>query len=124
MTALCSSNWNGKPKRPARRPPGSAAAAAHVLVSEHYWQRRDWKEARRNLQQALTFASNHPALLLRLAVLEINLQNYDRALQSLVPVLREERWRADGYRMQGEVYYRQEKLKQAAGLSAQEQKLN
>ena len=89
------------------------AAAASVQVALHYRKQREGRHEKQSLQRALSFASNHPVLLLRLAMVEMELQEFDLALARLQPVLGDQRWAADGYTLQGTIYYQQEKMDRA-----------
>lgn len=89
------------------------AAAAHVLVGRLQASQGKTTEATRSLRRALVFAPKHPALLLNLAALEVEQQRYEAALEHLRPVVAEEEYAFEAYRLQGWIYYRMEEMDRA-----------
>ncbi len=94
--------------------PKARAAAAHALVADFYYEQGDLPAAENSLKRALTFAPNHPRLVLNLAVLAIEQQRYPAALDYIQTALRDPGYSFEAYRLQGWVYYRMEDLDRAA----------
>ncbi len=94
--------------------PKARAAAANALVADFYYKRGDLPAAESSLKRALTFAPNHPRLVLNLAVLAIEQQRYPAALDYIQTALREPSYSFEAYRLQGWVYYQMEDLDRAA----------
>lgn len=89
------------------------AAAGHALVGRLLAGEGKAAEAAGSFRRALTFAPNHPGLLLNLAVVEVERQRYDAALQTLRPVLAGNQFTFEAYRLQGWIYYQTEEMPRA-----------
>ena len=94
-------------------PPKARAAAANALVADFYYEQGDLPAAEDSLKRALTFAPNHPRLVLNLAVLAIEQQRYPAALDYIQTALRDQSYSFEAYRLQGWVYYQMEDLNRA-----------
>ncbi|MBI2956669.1 MAG: hypothetical protein HYY26_05095, partial [Acidobacteria bacterium] len=89
------------------------AAAAHVLIAQFLFSRGQVPAAGDAVRRALSFAPQEPALLLFLAVLEVEQQRYAAALEHLRPVLNGSRYLFEAYRLEGWIHYQSEDMPRA-----------
>lgn len=86
------------------------AAAAHVLVAR---TQAEPGKAADSLRRALSFAPNHPALMLQLASLQVAQERYAAALELIRSVLDDSQFSFEAYRLQGWIHYRREEMDRA-----------
>ena len=89
------------------------AAAAHLVVARLHAGQGETANAVASVRRALVFAPSHPGLLLNLAALEIEQQRFAAALDHLQPVLFQEEFAFEAYRLQGWIYYQREEMGRA-----------
>lgn len=94
-------------------PARARAAAAHVLVGRLQLEQGRRDQAAASFRRALTFAPNHPGLLLMLAVAEIERQRYAAAQEALRPLFQNKDYAFHAYRLQGFIYYATEEMDRA-----------
>lgn len=89
------------------------AAAAHALVGQTLAAQDETSAAADAYRRSLSFAPNHPGLLISLASLEYEQQHYAAALEQLQPVFSQSHNLYQAYLLQGWIYYRTEQLDRA-----------
>ena len=89
------------------------AAAALALVGRLHLEQGRRDPAAESFRRALTFAPNHPGLLLMLAVAEIERQRYAAAQEALRPLFSNKDYAFHAYRLQGFLYYATEEMDRA-----------
>ena len=97
------------------------AAAAHVILAQHFYAQAEIAAAISSIERALGFAPNHPVLLLNPAGLYHMQRDYPRALEALERAARDRQVAFEVLCLRGLIEYEREKLD--AAISAWKQAL-